>query len=179
LEQKGNTMLAPGRSHAFLVRTRGVVSGLVFLLAIAAMARPIWDGLVELFAEPWPDRGVAVMLFSNKRPDDVWLVSLKVEEREYVPEWPSDQRGWVVRRPDQHPRPFEFDGTMVSASAGRHTATIVYSVGRDRSRVSFDFQFELAPLSQCDLRIVFRESGPEATACQNARPAAYGGIWRH
>ncbi len=169
----------PRRSLAFFVRAIGVVSGLVALLAIAVMARPIWELLVELFAEPWPDRGAAVMLFSNERSDDLWLLSLRVEEREHVPEWPSDQRGWVVRRPGQHPRPFEFDGTMVSASAGRHTATIVYEVGRDRSRVSFAFEFEFAPLSQCDLRIVFRESGPEATACQNARPATYGGTWRH
>lgn len=179
LEQKGNTIVPPRRSHAFLVRAIGVVSALVVLLAIAAMARPIWNLLVDLFAEPWPERGAAVMLFSNERPDDLWLLSLRVEEREHVPEWPPDQRGWVVRRPGELPRPFEFGVKLVSASAGRHTATIVYSVGGDRSRMSFSFEFELTPMTQCDVRIVFRGPGPEATPCLDPRPATYGGTWPH
>jgi ABC-type Fe3+-siderophore transport system permease subunit len=37
-----------------LLKTR-----LLALLAIAVLARPVWDALVELFAEPWPDRGAA------------------------------------------------------------------------------------------------------------------------
>lgn len=161
------------------MRAIRVASALLALLAIAVLARPVWDALVELFAEPWPDRGAAVMLFSNEQPDDLWLRSLRVEEREHVPEWPSDLRGWVVRRPGELPRPFEFGVKTVSASAGRHTATIVYEVGNDQSRVSFDFEFELTPLTQCDVRIVFRVSGPTATPCQNPHPAAYGGTWPH
>lgn len=96
-----------------------------------------------------------------------------------MPEWPSDLRGWVVRRPGEPPRPFEFGVKTVSASAGRRTATIVYEVGNDRSRVSFNFDFELTPLTQCDVRIVFRRASPEATPCLDPRPATYGGIWPH
>ena len=161
------------------MRASTLVSGLLAALAVALTARPMWETLVELFAEPWPDRGAAVMLFSNEQPDDLWLRSLRVEEREHVPEWPSNLRGWVVRRPGELPRPFEFGVKTVSASAGRHTATIVYEVGNDQSRVSFNFEFELTPLTQCDVRIVFRRAGPEVTPCLDPRPATYGGIWPH
>jgi hypothetical protein len=110
------------------------------------------------------------MLFWNEQPDDLWLLSLGVEGREHVPEWPSDRRGWVVQRPGELPRPYEIGVNLASAIAGRHTATIVYEVGSDLSRVSFEFQFELTPLTQCDVRIVFRKAGPEATPCLNPRP---------
>ena len=172
-------MAEPRRSHAVPMRALRVASALLALLAIAAMARPVWDALVELFAEPWPDRGAAVLLFTNEQPEEIWMVSLQVGGSEHVHEWPPDRRGWVVRRPAGPPRPAEFGPKIVSAVAGQHRATIVYEVGGDPSRLSFDITFELTPLTQCDVRIVFRVSGPTAPPCQNPHPAAYGGTWPH
>ena len=161
------------------MRAIRVAFALLALLAIVVMARPVWDFVVELVAEPWPDRGAAVLLFRNERPEEIWMVSLQVGGEEYVHEWPQDRRGWIVRRPAGPPRPAEFGPKIVSAVAGQHRATIVYEVGGDPSRLSFDITFELTPLTQCDVRIVFRVSGPTATPCQNPHPAAYGGTWPH
>jgi hypothetical protein len=57
LEQKGNTVLAPKAEPCLLVRATGIVSGLVVLLAIAALARPIWD-LLSIGVETGPWIGV-------------------------------------------------------------------------------------------------------------------------
>ena len=113
------------RSHAVLMRAIRVASALLALLAIAVVARPVWDFVMEMYAEPWPDRGAAVLLFRNEQLEEIWMVSLQVGGSEYVHEWPPDRRGWVVRRPAGPPRPAEFSAKIVSAVAGQHTATIV------------------------------------------------------
>ena len=119
-EQIKNMMAGLRRSHAVPMRAIPVASALLALLAIAVLARPVWDALVELFAEPWPDRGAAVLLFTNEQPEEIWMVSLQVDGSEHMHEWPPDRRGWVVRRPAGPPRPAEFGPKIVSAIAG-HT----------------------------------------------------------
>jgi hypothetical protein len=143
------------------------------LALLSVVARPLWDVLVFVVEEPFPDHGAAVVFFINESPQEVRLLSFQLGGRERLGEAPPSD-GYAVAGPSGRGSQTIF---LVSVLAGPNQAAIRYRVGA--AEEEFEFDVELVELSQCDVRVWFGADGPCASPCVDPRPAAYGGTWRH
>jgi len=148
-------------------------AGLAGLLLMAAYVA--WT----FYREPWPDHGAAMILFLNEEEEDVWVLSLRVDQDDVL----SPRNAEVgPRRVNGRGRRGESNGLqtrLIRILAGSHEIGITYRIGGSGDVRVLSFPVQIEALSQCEVRVTFRAEGSASSRCEGALPASLGGLLLH
>jgi len=149
--------------------------GLGLAVGVLGAARPLWEMLLFAIEDPLSHQGATLVSFMNERGDDVSILAFKLGDTEGMSEDKSEKGHRISPFSPSHKNLL----LLLSAPSGRQPAEFRYRVGDSPEIRTYRFELDLIPQSQCDTVIQFDQNGPRASACQNHRPASYGGTWRH